>query len=561
LSIPIGFAAGLAAAGLVRLIALITNIALFHVWSWDLPLLTDYHGGIWLFVAALAGGLIVSLLAKWSPVIRGHGIPEAMEAVLERQSRIQPRTAMAKPVSAAVAIGTGGPFGAEGPIIVTGGALGSLLGQVVPVSASERKILLCAGAAGGMVGIFGTPVAAVVMMVELLLFEFSIRALLPLMVSSGVAMAVHVWFFGAHTFMPNPGAADLSFRVVGVSLAAGLLFGILAVVISEGLFLVEAGYRRLPISPFWHPLIGGLGFALIGTFEPRVLGVGYATIDETLVGRLALATLIAVLVGKMIAWWVALGSGTSGGTLAPLLLMGGAAGAALGQILHHAFPGMGLTPGMLALLGMAAVFGGGTRAILTGVVFAIELTGDTAMVVPLLIATAAAMLVASAVNRESIMTEKLSRRGLLVQPHLEVDVLRTLPVSRVMSTPAATLGADSTIADAMSVFAADGHGAYPIVDSDGKLVGIVARSDLPTDPTDATAAVTDVARAEVLTVSSTDPVMVALQAMLDEEVSHVPVVESGRVVGMCTRTDVLRARRTQLDHETRQGGWRAARFR
>src|SRR5919199_1681689 len=249
----LGLAGGGAAYVLIHLIAFLTNLILFQRIGFSLPSFAHYHPGPELFLAAMAGGLVVSLLAMWSPVIRGHGIPEAMEAILTKQSRISPRAALAKPLSAAIAIGTGGPFGAEGPIIVTGGALGSLLGQLLPVSPAERKILLASGAAAGMSATFGAPLAAVVLAIELLLFEFSSRAFVPLVVAASVAGGVHALLFGNGALFAVPDHRFAGLAVLPVFGALGLACGLLAVVVARGLYLVEAGFRRLPVSEAWHP--------------------------------------------------------------------------------------------------------------------------------------------------------------------------------------------------------------------------------------------------------------------------------------------------------------------
>ncbi|MEA2488081.1 MAG: hypothetical protein QOF16_1735, partial [Actinomycetota bacterium] len=353
----IGLLAGGAAYLLVHLIALLTNLALFHRWSWTLPSLAHLHPSVNLPLVAVGGALLIGALAKWAPVIKGHGIPEAMEAVLVRQSRVSPRTAIAKPLSAAIAIGTGGPFGAEGPIIVTGGALGSLLGQIVNVSASERKILLACGAAAGMAATFGAPLASVVLAIELLLFEFSTRAFIPLVIAASLAAGVHVTAFGSGPLFTVPAHNFAGLDKLPFYVGLGAVSGILAIVIAKGLFLVEAGFRRLPVSDFWHPAIGALGFACIGLFVPRALGVGYDQISAVLAGKLTLGVLIVLAVAKLVAWWIALGSGTSGGTLAPMLLISGATGAVIGNAATHLFPNSHLSPGAFALVAMAATFG------------------------------------------------------------------------------------------------------------------------------------------------------------------------------------------------------------
>jgi len=544
---PIGVLGALSAWVLVKLIGLLTSIALFQQVSTTPPPMSDLHPGPWLFLVAAAGGLAVSLIARWVPTVRGHGIPEAMEAVVERQSVIEPRTATGKPASAAIAIGTGGPFGAEGPIVVTGSAIGSLLGQVLPVSPAERRILLACGAAAGTAGIFGTPFAAVLLPLELLLFEFSTRSLVPLFVAAAVATAIRSGLLDGGRFVPPmtftpPHGLDLLWYV-----ALGLVCGLLAVVICKGLFWIEGGYRRLPISEFWHPIIGALGFAAVGMVEPRALGVGYAVIGAELAGTIVGGALLALGVAKLLAWWVALGSGTSGGTLAPLLFIGGAFGGWLGSIAVHA--GIPVDPRAFALVAMAAVFGASTRAVLTAVVFMIEIVAAPAMAVPLMLATAAAAIVATSLASDSLMTEKLTRRGLRIHHHAEVDVLRNTRVANVMSRDVVTIQAGATVAAARTALANGPHGAYPLITEDGTLAGMVSRSDLLADGVVDAEPVDAIASGDVIAVASSASVLDVLETIVREGVEHLPVVDDGCLVGICTRTDVLRARARSLDEE------------
>jgi CIC family chloride channel protein len=550
----IGFLAGLAGVGLVRLIALLSNLALLQRIGWTLPSFANLKPSPWTVAVAACGGFVVALIARRVPVIRGHGIPEAMEAVLEQESRIPPSAAVAKPLSAAIAIGTGGPFGAEGPIIVTGGAIGSLIGQVLPVSPSERKVLLAAGAAAGMSAIFGTPLAAVILVTELLLFEFSRRSFIPIVVSSSVAAGVHAWFFGSGPLFPIPPQVSVSPLSLPLFSVLGIVCGVAAIVISRGLFAFEEGYRRLPITSFWHPVIGSIGFALIGLLVPRALGVGYDSIGSVLSGKLALETLVVLAVGKLIAWWIALASGTSGGTLAPLLLIGGSMGGAIGESLAKLFPAWHLSPVGVAAVAMAATFGAATAAPFTAIVFLFELTHDYSLVLPLMMATVIAHLVTRTFMKDSIMTEKLTRRGLRVHHDLEADAMRRTLVRQVMSMPALTLDANVPIRTLRERFAAGGPGAYPLIEPDQGLVGIVTRGDVLGE-LDGSEPALSVATRDILTVSPSDQVLVAVHRMIDGEVEHLPVVEDGRVVGMFTRTDALKARVRQLQSERAQPGW------
>ena len=503
LSACVGLIAGGAAWILLRLIGLITNLALFHRFGWTSPAFSTLHRSPLIVVAAVGGALLVSLLALWSPVIRGHGIPEAMEAVLTKQSRIQPRTAIAKPLSAAISIGTGGPFGAEGPIIVTGGAIGSLIGQVLPVTPSERKILLASGAAAGMSATFGTPLAAVVLVIELLLFEFSTRAFIPLVVASAVAGGVHAGIFGSGPFFEVPDHRFAGLGTLPVFAVLGLAAGLIAVCIAEGLFLVESGFRRLPVREFWHPIIGAVAFASIGLITTRALGVGYDAITDVLSNHLTLGTIAVLASVKLVIWWIALGSGTSGGTLAPLLLVSAGFGSLFGAAANHLLPGIGVSQGAFALVAMAAVFGAATRATFASMLFVFELTGDYKAILPLMVATVLADLVAEVLLDESLMTEKLSRRGVRVHAGLEVDPLRTITVGSLMSPVVE-------------------H--FPITD-------------------------------DMAQVGSDDLAYVALERMLDAGVELLPVVDHGEVVGVCTPNDIVKARAHRLDHERVQPGW------
>lgn len=550
----LGVAGGGAAWVLLHLIELLTNLALFHRWGTDVPSLSTLHVNWSTYAVAVGGALAISLLARWAPTIRGHGIPETMEAVLTKQSRIAPRTAVAKPISAAIAIGSGAPFGAEGPIIVTGGSIGSLLGQVLPVTPSERKILLAAGAAAGMAATFGAPLAAVVLAIELLLFEFSVRAFVPLVVAASIAGGMHTLLFSAGPLFAVPRHDVAGLGVLPAFALLGVACGVLAIVVSRGLFLIEDLYRRLPVGDTWHPAIGAVGFVTVGLFVPRALGVGYDAIDDVLNARLAVGTVAALALGKLIAWWLALGSGTSGGTLAPILLISSSFGTVVGAGLNHALPGPDVAVGAFAIVAMAATFGAATQAPFAAIVFVFELTRDYDVILPLMLASVLADLVYSAVNEDSLMTEKLRRRGLHIGRHYGVDPFTAVRVADIMTPRVDTLEHTSTVGDARTRFATAGHGAYPIVDH-GRLVGIVTRGDVLRDESDDDQPLLGHAATQVLTVAEADTAQRALRIMVDEHVEHVPVVDHDRrLVGICTRTDLLKVRRRQLELERPQAG-------
>ena len=428
----LGGVGGGAAFAVVRLVGLLSNLALLHRVGFGLPDLAHYRPGLVLVPVAVGGALVVALLARLAPVIKGHGIPETLEAITLRESRIPPRAALAKPLSAAVAMGTGGPFGAEGPIIVTGGSIGSLLGQVLPVSAAERRILLATGAAAGMAGVFGTPLAAILLAFELLLAERSLRALVPLLFSTGLATALHDVLLGSHPVfaLVHPAAAPT--RALGLFALLGIGAGLLAALATRGLFAFEAGFARLPGPPFLHPLVGALGFALVGLAVPGSLSVGYWAITAAVNGRFALHAAAVLLAGKLLSWWIALASNTSGGTLAPLFLVGATMGEMAGIGFAHLVPAWHLQPAAFALVAMGVTFGVAARAPLTGALFALEVTGGFALVVPMLVALAVAEVAGQQLLGERLMTDKLARRGHPV----DLDTLDArLPVDARLQAP------------------------------------------------------------------------------------------------------------------------------
>ena len=481
----LGGVGGVAADVVVHLVGLISNLALLHRFGWQLPDLRHYHPTPVLLAVAVGGALVVVVLAEWSPIIKGHGIPESLEAILFRDSRVMPRATVAKPISAAVAMGTGGPFGAEGPIIVTGAAVGSLIGQLVPVSPAERRILLATGAAAGMAGVFATPVAAVVLAFELLLFERSLRSLVPLVLATSVATALHDVLIAPHPLFAV--VHPLVFHVTQLPLFAivGLAAGVLAVVLNRGLFAVEAGFRRLPVPEWAHPIVGALGFGAIGLAVPGSLSVGYWAITDAVNGRFLLGAAAVLFVGKMVSWWVGLGSNTSGGTLAPMFLVGATMGEMVGIAFAHAFPAAHIQPGAFALVGMGATFGVGARALLTGVVFAAEVTGGYSMLVPLLLATGVAELVAELGLDDRVMTDKLRRRGYRVDFDAQTDPLR-MRVAALVMRPAVeaddtagvpTLDRWAFVSEALSLMLEPDMPAVAVTDH-GRIVGTITRAEI-----------------------------------------------------------------------------------
>ena len=542
MALLIGTGGAAAAWLLVKLIALVTNL----VWFGRLDVvprpMAAAHRGAWMVAAPVLGGLVIGLMARFgSEKIRGHGIPEAIEAILIGGSRMSPKVAVLKPVSSAVSIGTGGPFGAEGPIIMTGGAIGSLFAQMFHLSAAERKALLVAGAAAGMTGIFGTPVAAVLLAVELLLFEWRPRSFVPVVASVLAAIAWRPLLFGAGPLFPvvagpAPGAA-----IILAAAAVGIAAGLLSTVLTRLLYACEDLFERLPVHWMWWPALGGLAVGLGGLVEPRALGVGYDVIADLLGGHPVAGAVTLVLVVKAAIWLVALSSGTSGGVLAPLLILGGA----LGWLLGLALPG---EPGFWALLGMASMLGGTMRAPLTGALFAVELTGDLPALPALLGATVAAYAVTVLLLRRSMLTEKIARRGQHITREYGVDPYELARVGEIMTREVESLPSDMPVSRAMARVAGGRHKAYPVVDAAGRPVGLVTRADVlgwsaarEEEEAPLGARVSD---ASLPALHPQDVAAQALDAMLASGLGRLPVTEPDRgcLVGIVTRRDLLQVR-------------------
>jgi H+/Cl- antiporter ClcA/CBS domain-containing protein len=569
LSAGIGLLAGVIAYLLYDLIALISNIVFYHHVSLQFTGLRNHVLGPWVIIVPAIGGLIVGLMAKYgSRKIRGHGIPEAMEAVLTNRSRIEPKVAILKPISAAIAIGTGGPFGAEGPIIQTGGAFGSLVGQIVHTTASERKVLLACGAAAGMAATFSTPIAGVILAIELLLFEFKSRSFIPLVIASTLATSLHLLLMGRGP-MFTVGQVDFGIpRALPFYIVLGIICGLAAVGFTRLLYWVEDQFDKLPIEDTWWPAIGGLGLGIIGFFVPRVLGVGYDTISDILAARLAWQVLLLIVIFKSLALVVSLGSGTSGGLLAPMFMASAALGGLFAMGVNHVIPGMALAAGAFALVAMGAVFGAASRATFTFIIFAFEITRDYNAVLPLmLVAVIADGIAIMLQGNNSIMTEKLTRRGLRIHTDFEPDVLHRVAVRETMSRDVPTVSSTMTVGELARRIAQHDplltrHQGLPIVDDHGHLVGLITRGDLlralESDPE---------GKQTVLEGGSQQPIIAyadeslydAATRMLQRNIGRLPVVERldpKRLVGYLGRSGILSARLRVLEEEhVREQGW------
>jgi H+/Cl- antiporter ClcA/CBS domain-containing protein len=557
IAIVIGVISAYLAQALLTLINLSTNLFFFQRLSGAPAMPAAHTLGPFVVAVPVVGALIIGFMARYgSERIRGHGIPEAIEAILINGSRVEPKVALLKPLSSAISIGSGGPFGAEGPIIMTGGAVGSLLAQFLHLTSAERKTLLVAGAAGGMSATFATPLAAVLLAVELLLFEWKPRSLVPVALASATAAATRRYIMGLGPLFPVP-AHPVFIGPQGLMgcIIAGLLAGVLSAGLTQAVYTAEDAFQRLPIHWMWWPAIGGLIIGVGGLFFPQALGVGYDVIGDMLQGEVAGRVIVGVLIVKSIIWSVSLGSGTSGGVLAPLLMMGGA----LGGVESWFLPAEGV--GFWPLVSMGAILGGTMRSPLTGVVFSLELTHDINMLLPLLVAVTIAHAFTVLVMRRSILTEKVARRGYHLSREYATDPLEILFVREVMRTSVVALIADAPHDDLRRTLRGDGargQRLYPVVGTQQELVGVVTRGDLQTlvdnAPGNADAQLAAIVKNRPTVAYPDESLRMIVHRMADSGLTRFPVVsrDERRLVGMVALTDLLKARTLNLEAERRR---------
>ena len=565
----VGVISGFVAFLLYNLIGFFTNLAFYGVWSFHFRSAAENRLGAWVIIIPVIGGLIIGVMAKYgSPKIRGHGIPEAMEAVLTSKSRIEAKVAILKPISAAIGIGTGGPFGAEGPIIQTGGAFGSLVGQLVSTTASERKVLLACGAGAGLAAMFNAPVTGALLAIELLLFEFQARSFIPLMLANAMAIAVRLQLFGDET-MFRVGSFDYNLiHGIPFYLILGLICGFAAIGFASALKRLEEFFDHMEKVPaVLHPAIGALGLGVVGYFFPRVFGPGYATIGDVLNVRLALTAVVLLLVFKAAVVLLSLGSGTSGGTLAPMFMMSAAIGSTFAMVVNYLVPSAHLSVGAYAVAAMGALLCASARATFTFMMCAIETTHDFHAVVPVILVCVVADAIAVRYMPHSIMTEKLARMGFGAGQDYETNSLKQLRVADVMVRDVVTVQPEESVRDIADRFASGDlktsrHQALPIVDSDGHLQGLVTQGDLlralQVDP-EGKMSVLDAGARSLVVAYPDERVFDAVTKMLENNIGRLPVVDRKdpqEMVGYINRANVMGSWRGHLHEESvRDLGW------
>jgi H+/Cl- antiporter ClcA/CBS domain-containing protein len=556
LAIIVAIGAGLVAQLLTALIAVITNISYYHTVSFSLRSPGGATNlGWWIILIPVVGALVVGIMARYgSPAIRGHGIPEVMERVLYGESRIPARVMVLKPLSAAVAIGTGGPFGAEGPIIATGGALGSLVGQLVKMSADERKILLAAGAAAGMTATFGSPISAVLLAVELLLFEYRARSLIPVALASAAAMAVRIVFVGTGTAFEIGTIGQVHYEALAFYTIIGAIVGVAAAWVTKWTYGIEDLFEKLPVHWAWWPAIGAVFVGVIGYLQPKTLGIGYENITAIINGQIVGTALVVFVIAKFLSWSIYLGSGTSGGTLAPLFTIGGGLGAMLGVGAAAIYPTANVNPKVAALVGMTAIFAGASHALLAAIIFTFEITRQPFGLLPLLAGGTAAYFVSLLLSRNSIMTEKLARRGASVRVEYTADYLAQKLVRETALRDVVALRAGDALGQVRrwleSHAPGSSHQGYPVVDDAGMLVGVLTRRDLIGSEENESVPLSALVRRAPVVVFTDNTLRDAADQMVRAGVGRLPVVERHaprKVVGMISRSDLLTAHAGRLN--------------
>lgn len=553
-----GLIGGLVAQGLLELIYLFTNVFFYGKFSFAITSPANTHLGLWVILIPALGGLAVGIMVHyWEPTLKGHGIPEAMEAVLFGQSRMRLRVAILKPLATAFAIGTGGPFGAEGPIIQTGAAVGSLLAQYTGLTPYNRRVLLAAGAAAGMAATFTAPLAGVLVAIELLLFEFRARSFIPVALASAVATAVRIHFVGWAPLFPTPAFKLVNMNELWLFGLLGILMGMVGIAMIRALFWLEDFFDHLPISRplMWAPAIGALILGAIGYFYPEVFGTGYGTIRDMLNDRLTVTKLLGVSVAKFWALVISLGSGTTGGVFAPSLIVGGGFGAVYAMIWHHFFPHFVSDPAFYSLVAMGAVFAGIARAPFTSIVFLFELSHNPNALLPLIVCVMIADGFVRLFSRDSIMTGKLVKRGLIVSQDYSVPVLMRARIDQVMRKKFSVIPADAELRTILKEFSPESMELLPVVEQNGSLVGIVEAHDLlRTEPTDHHFKIRELARQDYVIAYPGELIDRVSRDMLLQNVENIIIVEPNGVtkpIGIARANDILQLRRWLVAEESR----------
>jgi len=557
LSVFIGIGAGFIAYAIRLLIGFITNLFFFGRINFELTSPQFEQLGLLVILLPALGGLVAGVMIRYgSQQASGDGISEAMESVLMHKSKIPPRTGIMKALSASFTIGLGEPFGPEGPIIQTGGALGSLLGQLTSVTATERRILVATGAGAGLAAAFGTPISGIFLAIELFTFEFRVKSLVPIAIASAIGGWMHILLITPKPLFSTPGYAFGGLNLLPLYALLGALAGVVGVAMTRGLQHAEAGFDKLPIRQPWLPAVGGLLVGGISFFVPQILGAGYDVISAILAGKIAVTLALIILVSKAVAWIVALGSRTSGGTLAPLFMIGSSLGLVFGWGVVSLFPGIGVSPGVFAIVAMAAVFGTMTRAPYTSIVFAIEATENYQGVLPVIVTVVIAELVGEYLMEDSMVTHKMTKQGFRIRHIYEYNPLRQKQVDKIM-VPPVTVNAKEKVLDLYKkiIDPADDLSKMKrlIVVKDDKAIGVVDRTQLyqGASTADREMTVEQVCSKSFLTVPVNEYGYEAMRIMTQNDAAFLVVLDyRGTPVGYISRSELVQAQKEKIADDT-----------
>jgi CIC family chloride channel protein len=511
------------------------------------PRLTMLAGPAGVVVIPALGGLIFGpLIYVFAREAKGHGVPEVMLAVAQRGGRIRPIVALVKALASALCIGSGGSVGREGPIVQIGSALGSTVGQVFRMPDDRIRTLVACGAAAGIAATFNAPIAGVFFALEVILGEFTTRAFGIVVIASVTSAVIGRTAFGDVPSFPVPSYELVSLGEFALYAVLGIVAGVVGVGFTRLLYWFEDLWDAVPLVEYLKPIPGGLLLGALGLALPQILGVGYPAMSQALDSGYPFALLIVLMLAKMIAVSLTIGSGGSGGVFAPSLFIGSMFGAAFGTLAQALFPGVIAPPGAYGLVGMAAVFSGSARAPITAVIILFELTGDYHIILPLMVAVVLSTLVSEALSADTIYTLKLRRRGIDLRAGRDIDLMRKIPVQVAMTTEVPRASADLTVAEAAEQLDEASSRALLVTAADGSLAGIVTVKDVERTLLDNRPGVTlaEIAHHPVLTAVEDESLSTAIHRMSAHELGQLPVVaraDATQVVGMLRRIDVMRA--------------------
>jgi CIC family chloride channel protein len=518
--------------------------------SQGLPDLLAFLGRGWIVAVPVLGALISGpMIAYWAIEAKGHGVPEVMQAIIMRAGRIRPRVAVVKSLASALCIGTGGSAGREGPIVQVGSALGSTAAQLLRLGTDRRVTLVACGAAAGIAATFNAPIAGVIFALEVILRDFTIHNVSSVVVSAVSASVISRLALGANPAFIVPAYRLHSAWELLFYAALSILAAIVGWAFVGVLYFFEDQFDRWRFPPALKPAVGAVGVGLIALLYPQALGAGLPIIEDALIGTLPVALLLGLLFAKLLATSFTLGSGNSGGIFSPSLFMGAMLGGAFGYLVHAYFPAITATPGAYALVGMASVFSAAAHAPLTAFLIVFEMSGDYRLILPLMVAVGLATLFSQTMRRESIYTLRLVKRGVPLERDRDIDLMRTITVGEVMTTDPDSVALSMSLQELAAFFARTHHHGFPVLDDQGRFVGIVTIQDLERAAArgpivDLTVA--DIVRRDPIVVYPDDPLSKALALMSERDVGRLPVVDPddpGKLVGLLRRQNIVRAYR------------------